>query len=183
MNYPYCRNDVNNIYTIPKYYSYDSLNFYGKVFMNNPYPASRADEKINIRFKSHSNITIINLDDKKDIVFDKDYKPELSLKIKSENLEGYYALEYTATRKDKYDGLIVGRTCKVNFYTPKCLPQCYSCSRTGIEEHHYCLGCAEGAYYKEDDLDAINDGFGKPHNSILVMFPVVHVMENFYINL
>ena len=61
-------------------------------------------------------------------------------------------------------------------------PQCYSCSRTGTEENHYCLGCAEGAYYKEDDLDAINDGFGKPI-AILVMLPVVHVMENFYINL
>ena len=165
MNYPYCRNDGNTTYTIPKYFSYDSLNFYGKVFMNNPYPFSRANEEVDIRFKSHANITVINLDDNKDIVIDKDYKPELSLKIIPEkNLEEYYSLEYTATRKDKYDGLIVGRTCKVNFYTPKCLPQCYSCSRTGTDEHHYCLGCAEGAFYKEDDPEAINDGFGKPHN-------------------
>ena len=81
MNYSYCRNDVNTTLTIPKYYKYDKLNFFGKAFMNNPYPASRADEEIDIRFKSHSNITKINLDDKKDIEFDKDYKPELSLKI------------------------------------------------------------------------------------------------------
>ena len=81
MNYPYFRNDVNTTFTIPKYYKCDRLNFIGKVFMNNPYPASRADEEIDIRFKSYSNITIFNLDDKKDIAFDKDYKPELSLKI------------------------------------------------------------------------------------------------------
>ena len=163
MNYPYCRNDVNTTYTVPKHRTYDSLNFYGKVFMNNPYPASRASEEVKIRFKAYSHVSIINLDDKTNIIPNQDYKPELSLKITPDNLEGYYALEYTATREDKYDGLILGRTCKVNFYTPKCLPQCYTCSRPGTEEHHNCLECIDGPYYKEEDPEGINDGFGKQY--------------------
>ena len=162
MNYPFCHK-ANKTFTIPKHYSYDSLSFEGKVFMVNPYPASRANETIYIRFKSYANVSIINSDNKKEIVYGKDYNPELSLKITPHITEEYYALEYTATRKDVYDGEIIGRTCSVNFYTPKCLLGCYSCSRSGTPEHHYCIGGCIPGYYEEEDPDAINDGFGRPH--------------------
>lgn len=62
------------------------------------------------------------------------------------------------------DGLIFGRKCNIHLNTPKCLDRCYSCSRTGTNEHHYCLGCAEGPYYEEKDDTTENEGFGKPHN-------------------
>ena len=167
INYPDCTNYKNNVLKIPKHYSLPEFDFTGKVFMLNPYPASRADEKICIRFERFTaNLTIFDIKKNTNIV-PKIYEPDLMVKITPNDIsedEEYYALEYTAIRKDEYDGDIEGRTCKINFYTPKCLPQCYSCSKHGEEGHHNCLGCVNEHYYKEEDPEAVNEGWGKPHN-------------------
>ena len=52
----------------------------------------------------------------------------------------------------------------LNFNTPKCLEQCYSCTKTGTDEKHACLQCVNDSYYIEDYDDAVNEGYGKPHN-------------------
>ena len=164
MNYPDCFSYKEEPYLLPKYYVKENFDFSGKVFMNNPYPADRADEQINMRFENLANISLIDNKDGKQVVSGKDYDPRINLKIKSDGIEGVYSIEYTATRQDVYDGLILGRTCKINFYTPKCLDRCYSCTRTGNEQYHHCLGCADGPYYEEKDPIYVNEGYGIPHN-------------------
>ena len=52
-----------------------------------------------------------------------DYLPSLFLRFKTTQRTGKYEIEYTATRQDIYDGLIIGKTCKATFNTPICLPQ------------------------------------------------------------
>jgi hypothetical protein len=49
------------------------MEFSGKVWMSNPYPASRLSEDINFRFKPYGNISVINLDDGNQLVVNKDY--------------------------------------------------------------------------------------------------------------
>ena len=166
MNYPDCFNYKDKPFLLPKYRVKDDFDFSGKVFMNNPYPADRADEPISLRFENYANISLIDNKDNSRIVAGKDYDPNLNLKIKSEGADGVYSIEYTATRNDVYDGLIVGKTCKINFYTPKCLDRCKSCTRTGNSQYHYCLDCADGPYYEEHlpFYDDKNEGYGKPHN-------------------
>ena len=164
MNYPDCFNYKE--IKIPKHYSSSEIYFNGKVFMNNPYPASRANEEIKVRFESNSNISVVNTDDKKEIVEGKDYDSNVILKITPGDVDGSFTVKYTATRQDSLDGLIIGRTCDLNINVPKCLDRCYSCSKLGTADHHYCLGCAEGKYYEEEDETAVNEGWGKPHNCL-----------------
>ena len=164
MNYPDCLDYRDKPFLLPKHFSKDDFDFSGKVFMNNPYPASRADEEIKVRFKKYANLTIVNKKDMKNIVDDQDYNSKLNLRVTSDGKEKYYAVEYTATREDPLDGLIIGKTCKINFFTPQCLPQCYSCTKKGNETNHYCLGCESDHYYEEKDESAVNDGWGIPHN-------------------
>ena len=87
----------------------------GKIFLRNPYPAQRK-EVLKIRFKSYSNISITNAVNNEILVPDTDY-------------------QYSATRIDDLDGLILGKTFKITFNTPKCFEQCESCTEQGIEEH------------------------------------------------
>ena len=163
MNYPDCSDYRNYNILLPRGFVKE-LEFEGKVFLNNPYPASRAEEEVKFRFKTYSNITIINIADGSALKPNVDYKTAITLKFLTKQLTGKYAIEYTATREDPLDGLIIGKTCKVAFNTPECLPQCESCTEKGTEEHHFCLGCnANGSYYEEEDVDGVNIGYGKPH--------------------
>ena len=70
--------------------------------MSNPYPSSRLSEKVNFRFKPYGNISVINLDDDKALVADKDYssKTTLLLKVRNQEKVGKYNIYYTATRED-----------------------------------------------------------------------------------
>ena len=163
MNYPDCTDYKASPILIPKFYLRE-LDFVGRVYLNNPYLFDRADELIRIRFKNYSNIEITNTLDKTPIKEGFDYNPALTLKFVPKDISGYYNFEYTATIEDVYDGLIIGKTCKVPFYTPECLEQCYSCTEKGTVERHFCLGCKNDSYYEEEDPLAVNIGFGKPHN-------------------
>ena len=166
MNYPDCRE--NKVRLLPRYFSLSDVDFTGKVFISNPYPASRQNEQINIRFNTYSNILIVNTYGKAEANIEpgKDYNPELlNLKFTPGAIEGIYSIEYTATMNDLLDGLIEGRTCKITFNTPKCLDQCYSCTKLGSEEKHECIGgCKNESYYKTNYDGAVNEGFGVPFN-------------------
>ena len=162
MNYPDCVDFNGEPIILPKNRA-RSFDFDGKVFINNAYPADRQDEEIYIRFNSFSNLTFTN--DSDVLVANKDYDPKtLYTTVKNSGLTGIYSVEYEATRNDPLDGLIIGRTCKINFNTPKCLPQCDSCTKTGDEISHKCLGCANNTYYKEDDPYMEVTDFGNTTN-------------------
>ena len=165
MNYPECINYYDNrIYIIPRYYSKE-FDFSGKVFINNPYPASRQDEKVYIVFLANEKMKIVNSLDNKPIEPGKQYDSEnFSIKITPEGIEGTFSFPYMATINDTYDGLIEGKICRITFNTPKCLDQCYSCSKEGTPEKHECLGCINESYYREEYNDSKDEGYGKPHN-------------------
>jgi ABC-type multidrug transport system fused ATPase/permease subunit len=164
INYPDCHDyrSKDDPLILPKRFSKE-IDLSGKIFIANPLPANRAGEEILFRIGDSSNMTIIKTDTNENLLENKDYNIGY-FKISTDSLEGDYTLEFTATKDDDFDGLIIGRTCKIYINTPKCLPQCYTCTKTGTNEHHYCLGCAEGSYYEEEDDTTENDGYGKPHN-------------------
>ena len=163
MNYPDCTDYKSSPILLPKFFSTE-CDFVGRVFLNNPYLFDRADELIRIRFKPYLNIEITNVLDKTPIKENFDYNPALNLKFLPKDISGYYNIEYTATIEDIYDGLIIGKTCKIPFNTPECLEQCYSCTQKGTVERHFCLGCKNDSYYEEPDLLGVNTGFGKVVN-------------------
>ena len=168
INYPDC-NDIKypdgQSYLLPKHF-YKEFDFKGKVYMSNPLPANRGKEEIYFRIIENPNMKILKIEKKgkEELLYNSDYKDESTLQFIANSLEGEYTLDFVSTRNDVKDGLIMGKTCKIFLNTPKCLPQCYSCTKTGNEEHHYCLGCEEGPYYEENDDTAQNEGYGKPHN-------------------
>ena len=171
MNYPDCDDYQLNPIILPKGFSRE-IDFTGYAMLTNAYPKDRANEEVKIRFKSFANMTVTTLDGKA-MVAGTDYLPSLFLRFKTTQRTGKYEIEYTATRQDIYDGLIIGKTCKATFNTPICLPQCESCTEKGTAEHHYCLGCNEkGAYYEDEDPIAAEAElkkpyyFGKPHNCL-----------------
>lgn len=177
MNYPDCFNYRQREITIPKRRSIKDIDLSGKVFMDNPYPASRASEEIKVRFESNSNISIVNTKDGKEIEEGKDYDSDVNLQVSVGNIDGSYAVKYTATRQDSLDGLIIGRTCNINFNIPKCLDRCDSCTKLGNEEHHHCLGCAEGPYYEEEDETTVNDGWENHIIVLIVIFLALLALE------
>ena len=165
LNYPEC--EISKQFQsqlLPIHHSTVIQNLPILLYMGNPYPADRQNENIYLRISDHSGVNIFNEETNEEILNDFNFKEEFRLKVVSESFKENYSIEFSATRKDDLDGVIVGRTCKMNFYTPKCLPQCYSCTKKGTEEHNYCLGCADGSYYEEEDKTTIDEGFGKPHN-------------------
>ena len=164
INYPDCRDygSKEDPLVIPKRFSKE-IELSARIFMSNPLPANRAGEEISFRIEDSLNMTIIRTDTNENILENKDYNKGF-FKFSTDTLEDYYTIEFRATRNDDLDGLILGRKCKIHLNTPKCLPQCYSCTKTGTNNHHYCLGCAEGSYYEEEDDTTVNEGYGKPHN-------------------
>ena len=165
INYPDCEDysSIDNPALLPKRF-FIRIDLSGKIYINNPLPANRANEVVYFRILDNSNIIILNSTSNVELLKDKDYEAETPLKFSTDSLEGNYSIEFQATRKDKIDGLILGRTCNIHLNTPKCLPQCYSCTQEGNNLHHYCLGCVEGPFYEEKDDTTVNEGYGKPHN-------------------
>ena len=168
MNYPECRNyHDNKIIKIPKHHSKE-LDFSGYVFLNNPYPASRAGELVQVKFITHdgTNMEIIDTSKNKKIETGINYDPEkLMLKVTPGEYEGIYTLNYVSTLEDSLLGLIEGKICKVNFEIPKCLPQCYTCLELGTPTEHECLDrCINDSYYREEYTGAKDQGYGTPFN-------------------
>ena len=177
VNYPDCRDyrTKENPALLPKRFKKD-IDLSGYVFMSNPFPRNRADEKISYRLSLLERVQVFAMSmfftgsttesttAPVQVEQDKDYEGENHFEFSTDSREGYYSIPFISTRKDPLDGLIIGKTCEIHLNTPKCLPQCYSCTKTGTEDHHFCLGCAEGSYYEEKDPTAENEGYGVPHN-------------------
>ena len=161
MNYPDCFNYITPYILIPQGFKKE-LDFMGKVFLSNPYPAG-IKEDIKVRFRPYIDVNITEALYNTTILPDTDYQAALTLIIIPNGKTGKYYLEYTATKEDPMDGIILGNTCSMPLFTPECLEQCLSCTQMGNEEHHMCLGCKKGPYYYEQDPDAKNDGYGFPH--------------------
>ena len=164
INYPYCEDQQKQIIPIHKAKKI-TMPTPQKMYLINPYPASRANEQIYFRFIDSNNSKIYKYDTNEELLFDKDYIPEnpTYIKISSEAFNSF-DVQFAATLKDPLDGIIIGKTCKIPIETPECLDQCYSCNQTGTEKHHFCLGCKEKFYYKEEDPLAIENWYGRPHN-------------------
>ena len=87
MNYPDCKNYFNNrVILIPRHYSKEiGLNSY--VFLNNPYPAKRIPEQIDVVFEEYENMTIVDPKTGKKIEPGKTYNgTELVIKITPDNI-------------------------------------------------------------------------------------------------
>lgn len=127
LNYPNCTDHIGEIFMPKKYKKFKTVSFSADVLMGNPYPEERRSETISVRFKELP-ITLYN-ENKQIMEINKDYDSKTLFYLYSESQEGKYNLEFTATRQDIYDGLIIGNTCKLTINTPKCLPQCNSCNQ------------------------------------------------------
>ena len=144
INYPDCE-DINGL-IIPQHHT-ESLDKEITVVMANSHPASRQNEKIKVRFVKIPAVTIKNSKTDEVIELNKDLDPSsVRLRISPNGVVGNYTIEFTATREDRYDGVVLGRTCKIEIETPECLPQCDTCPQLGTEEHNYCLSCKNESY-------------------------------------
>ena len=149
INYPDC-DDYPDQILLPLY-DVRVISLLGKVYMINAYPANRQDEPIKVRITKADGAVITNDETKEKIELNVDFDPKTTLKIESLSTIEEYSIEFTATRQDPLDGLILGKTCQIKIKTPSCLEQCKSCYQKGTPEHHYCFGCKNETYYKEDD--------------------------------
>ena len=162
LNYPTCSDHAGEIFMPKKYDKFKKVSFSSDVLMGNPYPEERRSETIRVRFKELP-ITLYD-ENRQRIEINKDYDSKTLFHLYSESKEGKYYLEFTASRIDAYDGLIIGNTCKLSINTPKCLEQCYSCSQTGNEGTHYCAGCYNESYYITNEIPYSGEEFEKVHN-------------------
>ena len=159
LNYPDC---IEENFILPINYTRE-INFIGKVFLSNPYPINNKED-IKVRFGScDENITFEEYLTNSPVKQSIDYPAAFPLLLKSEGKYGLFNIEFTATKEDTLDGIYTGKTCKMKVHTPKCLDQCVSCTGTGNEQHHMCLGCKPGPYYYEEDPEAKKEGDYTPH--------------------
>ena len=161
INYPNCT-DKGLIFLPKNIENFKPIDFTNNLLMTNPYPTSRKDEKISLRFIS-SPIKIFNTN-KEELSLNQDFDISTKFLLFSEGKEGNYSIAFTATREDPLDGKILGNTCKIPIYTPVCSPPCFSCNQTGNEVHDYCYGCKNESYYKTDFIDYLGEEFDKLHN-------------------
>ena len=163
INFPDC-SDFGEGLKVPRHL-YRESDLSGKVFLSNSYPANKQSEKVLVRITNEAHMKIINAETNEIIELNKDFDPETSLRFYPTNMslsENY--VEYTTTRQDSKDGLIIGKTCKIKLITPVCLIQCKTCTRRGTDISHQCLGCIDGYYKADDPTNPIDEGFGIPHN-------------------
>ena len=162
LNYPFCTDHTEEIFLPKKYNKFKNVSFADDVLMENPYPESRKSEEIFVRFKL---LPITLYDNNRNIIeLNKDYSANNIFFLYSENREGRYNLEFTTSRKDVYDGLIIGETCKLTINTPICSPQCDSCNQTGTDAVHYCYGCYNESFYIRNEIPYVGEEFEKLHN-------------------
>ena len=165
INYPVCEVIDTNKFQIPLHYSH-TFSFSPLVYLINPYPASRASEKVYIRILEKSNLKLVNKATNEELELNKDYNPDDLEDIKYSFESISYNLKYAATIKDT-DGFITGKVCQLQKELPVCLEQCLSCNDTGTDPHHLCLGCKNESYFERNDPATVELWYGKPHNCYL----------------
>ena len=150
MNYPDCEDGNREL----KYYGIcpankqtNYLSSLIKLFLNNPYPSSMANEKLYYRFVDTNDMVIKN--GNITLELNKDYEIEKTkdLVITENTKVGNSFIAYTAIRKDDTHGDIIGRTCKINVDYPDCLEQCRGCDDEGDEKNNHCFDCKDGYYH------------------------------------
>ena len=161
LNYPDCLDYTNNYFILP-INNVRKMNFIGQVFLSNPYPLNNKED-VKVRFVSYDkNFTFKEEAKNSAVTQNIDYPAAFPLYLKSDKT-GVFNIQYTAVKEDPLDGIFIGKTCKMRVLTPKCLEQCLSCTGTGSEEHHMCLGCKDNTYYQEKDPSAKKEGDFTPH--------------------
>ena len=166
INYPFCRVIEPKNFQIPLFFSH-TFTFNPLFYLLNPYPASRANEKVYFRLLEKTNVKLVDQATNEELVLNKDYDPEELGLINYSFKSISYKLKYAASIKDPYDGFIIGKTCELKTELPECLEQCHSCNDTGTDAHHLCLGCKNESYFERSDPATIKDWYGKPHNCYL----------------
>ena len=134
------------------------------VYMGNPYSDESNEEIIKVRITNSHNTMVYNADKKEEILENTNLPLNTKLEISTLSNEGVFDFEFTSIKVDPVDGDIIGKTCKIQFNTPKCLDQCYSCNQTGNDEFHYCYGCKNESYFINYTIDKNASGFGELHN-------------------
>ncbi len=162
INYPFCEIINSKKFQIPLFFT-QSFSFQPLFYLINPYPASRAKEKVYFRILEISNIKLIDQASNEELVLNKDYDPDELGIINYSFQSNSYNIKYVASIKDPQDGFITGKTCQLKTNLPVCLEQCLSCNDTGTDLHHLCLGCKNESYFERNDADTIKDWYGKPH--------------------
>ena len=155
----------NTTKLIPVKYSLNDVDFKGKVFMINPYKASKMSQTNYVKFGNFSGIKMVDILTNKTIESGKIYNSsKLILKITPISQTGYYSIPFTSILKDGSNNFIEGKVCKMGFITPKCLEQCDSCVSEGTDEFNDCLECKNDSYFRKDyETKVIVDNYS-PHN-------------------
>ena len=161
LNYPNCT-DFEETLFLPRNYKYKNVTFVKNILMGNPYPETRGTETIKVRFLE-SPIIIFN-ENGEELSLNEDYDISNKFLLFSNSNQDNYELEFTATRNDLYDGLIIGNTCKLKINTPFCLDQCNSCNQTGNNNIHFCSGCKNESYYIDKVIPYFGEEFENLHN-------------------
>ena len=166
INYPFCKVIDPQKFQIPLFFSH-TLTFQSLFYLLNPYPASRASDKVYFRILEKSNLKLIDVASNEELVLNKDYDPDELGAISYSFQSNSYNFKYAASIKDPIDGFITGKTCQLKTELPECLEQCLTCNDTGTDAHHFCLGCKNESYFERKDPATIKAWYGKPHNCYL----------------
>ena len=134
------------------------------VYMGNPYSDLSNTDIISVRITKLQGTTAYNVDLKEEILENKDLPLNTNFTVTTLSNEGIFDFEFTSIKNDPIDGDIIGKTCKIQFNTPKCLDQCFSCNQTGNDHLHYCYGCKNESYFNNYTIDKNASGFGELHN-------------------
>jgi len=162
INYPVCKVIDPDKFQIPIRFSH-TFSLTPLVYLINPYPASRASDKVYFRLLEKSNLKLVNQATNEELELNKDYDPEDLQDINYSFESISYNIKYAASIKDT-DGFITGKVCQLKRELPVCLEQCLSCNDTGTDPHHLCLGCKNESYFERNDPATVKDWYGKPHN-------------------
>ena len=163
---PKCEDYEEEVFLARRYDK--QLNLKAKKFMSNIYPSlkdlEKKEENVTLRITKSPNITVKNADTEKEIKLNEDFDSKTNLIFYTYSNEGEYNVEYTASKVDPDDGLVLGKTCKISFNTPKCLDQCNSCNQTGTEKNHFCYGCKNESYYINNYVKYFGEEFDQLHD-------------------
>ena len=166
INYPICEVLDPKKFQIPLFFSH-TFTFSPLFYLLNPYPASRASEKVYFRLLEKKNVKLVDQASNEELILNRDYDPDELGLINYSFESNSYSLKYAASIKDPIDGFVTGKTCELKTKLPVCLVQCRSCNDTGVDDHHLCLGCKNESYFERDDPATVKDWYGKPHNCYL----------------
>ena len=163
VDYPDCEDYSKTPILLPRKLPFE-FSLSEKVFMGNPYSDTSNGEIIKLRITNSQDTTVYNVDKKEELLLNEDLPLNTKIQIIAFSNEGIFDFEFTSVKKDPVDGDIQGKTCKVQFNTPKCLDQCFSCNQTGDDKLHYCYGCKNESYFINYTIDRNASGFGPLHN-------------------